>query len=110
MMLLALLLAAIAGLFGCQHVGGPSQPNDAPQPEDVACEDCRTVASGNAFQDGDTAIGVGRCDASSCRVVIANPDGTETGLEVAAGDTIDAGSGWTVVATDADGLTVRPAS
>lgn len=104
-------MLVVAALFGgCADDGAdggvvtPSAPSVAAE-----CDDCRTVAAGNAFQDGDTAVGVSRCDGTSCEVSIAAPDGTETELDLASGDTLDVGAGWTVVSTGAAGLTLRPA-
>ena len=108
MRLVALVVAGLASLAGCDGGGGPAV--DVPGGDVARCDDCRTVASGNAFQDGATAIGVGHCDTTSCRVVVADSDGSETDRDVAAGDRLDAAHTWLVVATRADGLTVRPAS
>ena len=94
------------GAGGSGGPGGSVAPSAVPT---TACADCRTVAAGSAFQDGDTAVGVSRCDGTSCEVVVAAPDGSETELDVAAGDALDVGAGWIVVATGAPGLTLRPA-
>ena len=107
MRFLAVVIAWLASLVGCN--GGGGSATDVPGAGVGGCDDCRTVASGNAFQDGETAVGVGRCDPTSCRVVVADPDGSETDLDVAAGDRLDADRTWLVVATGTDGLTVRPA-
>ena len=96
---LALLAALLAA---CSDDGA-----DAPDPS-TDCDGCRTIGAGQAFQDGDTAIGVEACDGASCSITVLAADGSESDLHVAAGDAIDAGSGWTVVATGAAGLTLRP--
>jgi hypothetical protein len=100
---LLLLLAAL--LASCADDG--ADPPAAAVTTD--CPDCRTVAAGSGFQDGETAVGVTRCDGGTCEVSIAAPDGTETELDVGAGDVLDVGAGWAVVATGAAGLTIRPA-
>lgn len=106
-----LLLLLVAALFGACSDDGPAPEAVPASSSSVAasCDECRTVAAGNAFQDGDTAVGVSRCDATSCEVSIAAPDGTETELDLAPGDALDVGAGWTVVDTGAAGLTLRPA-
>jgi hypothetical protein len=115
---IALLVALFALLLACADddsgggEGGGSGGDGGAGAEassTSACADCRTVAIGTELQAGDTSVGVLTCDDTTCAVSVAEPDGTETGLDLAVGDTLDAGAAWVVVATGTAGLTLRPA-
>jgi hypothetical protein len=105
--LLATGCADDGGAGGDGPAGGPLATSAPTEPAE--CADCRLVAPGNGFQAGDIAVGVTRCDGASCEVVLAEADGTETEVDLAAGDTLDVGDGWVVEGTGADGLLLRPA-
>ena len=103
-----LVVALAIAMTSCGDDAGGGEGGDDVS-STSACDGCRTVAIGNELQDGGTSVGVLTCDATSCAVSVAEADGSEADLDLAAGDGLDVGAGWVVVATGADGLTLRPA-